>query len=413
MKNPTSITSILSIMSITFFLTLTATAQNNNMIYQMPTEKLQTRWYTAENKDAEKGAAGKADFGRKGSPNVPIKPGETVVLADIKTGGTINRMWFVLWKPYAKALRGLKLEIYWDNAKTPAVQVPFGDFMCQSLGTMTAFENCFFSSPEGRSFNCYIKMPFKKAAKILLVNETDELNYVFYDIACTTGDKHDENMLYFHSSWRRNPKTKMREDFTILPKINGKGKFLGCHLGIIQNPNMNHFWWGEGEIKIYLDGDTNYPTLCGTGTEDYIGAGYGQGKFSHLYQGNQYLSEEGEGGIFFKDRHGFYRFHVPDPIYFYKNIRVEIQTMGGAKYSDMLKSMDNDPNLKFMKTGKGNEFYSREELEKSPQTETTVEREGDDFCATAYWYMDSPTNSLPPLAPLKERIVNLPKKQVK
>ena len=407
-----SIMSILSIVSIMSILTTTAFAQNINTmndskLYQMPIEKLQTKWFTAENKNAGKGAAGQANFGRKGSPNVPLKPGETVVLADIKGSGTIKRMWFVLYKPNEKALRGIKLEIYWDNCDKPAVSVPFGDFLCQSLGTMTAFENIFFSSPEGRSFNCFIPMPFKKAAKIQLVNESDEMNYVFYDIACTTGDKHDDNMLYFHSSWRRDRSTKMREDFTILPKIEGKGKFLGCHLGVIQNPTMNHFWWGEGEIKVYLDGDTNFPTLCGTGTEDYIGAGYGQGKFDHLYQGNHYLSEKGEHPIFFKDRHGYYRFHVPDPIYFYENIRVEIQVMGGGKFSDFLKAMDKDPNIKFIKTGKGDEFYTREELEKSPDTETTVEREGDDVCATAYWYMNSPTNSLPELAPLKERMIDV------
>jgi len=402
-----SIPSIKYILSMLSILTITALAQNNNMIYQMPIEKLQTKWYTAENKTAEKGSAGQANFGRKGSPNVPIKPGETVVLADIKGSGTIKRMWFVLWKPYTKALRGIKLEIFWEGCDSPAVSVPFGDFMCQSHGTMTAFENVFFSSPEGRSFNCFVPMPFKKAAKIQLVNESDELNYVFYDIAATSGDKHDDNMLYFHSSWRRDKSTKMREDFVILPKVEGKGKFLGCHLGIIQNPSMSHFWWGEGEFKVFLDGDTNFPTLCGTGTEDYIGAGYGQGKFDNLYQGNHYLSAKGHDPKFFMDRHGYYRFHVPDPIYFYKDIRVEIQVMGGGKFSDFLKAMDKDPSIKFIKTGKGNEVYTRKELEEKSENEATVERCGDDHFATTYWYMNSPTNNLPKLASYEERIDGL------
>ena len=388
-----------TIISILFFLTLTACTQNNTMIYQMPTEKLQTKWFTAENVNAEKGKGGQTKHGRKGSPLVWLNPGEPVVIADIKGNGTINRMWFTLWKREAKDLRGIKLEIYWDDAKIPAVQVPFGDFMCQSLGTMTAFENVFFSSPEAKSFNCFIQMPFKKAAKILLINESDERNAVYYDIACTTGSKHDDNMLYFHSGWQRNQSTKMREDFNILPKVEGKGKFLGCHLGVIQNPTLDNFWWGEGEVKIFLDGDSKFPSLCGTGTEDYIGTGYGQGKFDHLYQGNQYLSEE-------KNKNGFYRFHVPDPVYFYENISVDIQVMGGGKFSQFLKSMDKDPDLKLMKTGKGGEFYSREELVDNPG-DSTVEREGDDFCATAYWYMDCPTNSLPPLAPYKDRISGL------
>jgi len=385
------LTFLLSILSIT------AVAQNNNLIYQMPAEKIQTKWFTAENFTAEKGAGGQTKNGRKGSPLIYINPGKTAVIADVKGSGTINRMWFTLWKRNAKALRGIKLEIYWDDAKTPAVQVPFGDFMCQSLGTMTSFENVFFSSPEGRSFNCYIKMPFKKSAKILLINESDEINAVYYDVSYTLGEKHYNNMLYFHSGWRRNKKMKKREDFTILPKIEGKGKFLGCHLEAVQNPAMSNFWWGEGEVKIYLDGDTNFPTLCGTGTEDYIGTGYGQGKFDHLYQGNQYLSE-------MKDKNGFYRFHVPDPVYFYKNIKVDIQVMGGGTFAQFLKTMDNNQNIKLMKTGDGKEFYSRDELKKAPDSSNTVEREGDDFCATAYWYMDCLTNVLPPLVPYGERI---------
>jgi len=399
MKKNTSLNVRLFSNIIIFVLAVTAMAQNN-MLYQMPEQKIQTKWFTAENVNAEKSAGGKTKFGRKGSPLIYLMPGKTSVIADVKGSGIINRMWFTLWKRNAKALRGIKLEIYWDNAEKPAVQVPFGDFMCQSLGKMTSFENIFFSSPEGRSFNCYIPMPFKKAAKILLINESDETNAVYYDVDCTIGNKHNDNMLYFHSSWRRNPYMKMRKDFHILPEVNGKGKFLGCHLEAVQNPDLNNFWWGEGEVKIYLDGDTNFPTLCGTGTEDYIGTGYGQGKFVNLYQGNQHLSED-------ENEHGFYRFHVPDPVYFYKNIRVDIQVMGGGTFAQFLKTIDKNPEIKLMKTGKGDEFYSREELEKSPEMSNTVEREGDDFCATAYWYMNSPTNNLPALAPYNERIKGL------
>ena len=375
-------------------------------VYQMPKTEIKTRWYTFENKNAEKGAGGKAKFGRKGAPNTPIKAGESVVLADIQESGTIRRMWMVLWKPYAPALRGLKLEMYWDGAEKPAVQVPFGDFFCQSMGKLSSFENIFFSSPEGRSFNCFIPMPFRNGAKIVLTNESDEDNYVFYEINCTLSDKHDEDMLYFHSYWRRENFTKLREDMTILPKVEGKGRFLGCHIGVRQNPATDNFWWGEGEFKAYIDGDDEYPTLCGTGTEDYIGAGYGQGLFDHLYQGNHYLSESGKGGVFFKDQHGYYRFHVPDPIYFYKDIRVEIQVMGGGSFDKFLECMDKDPNLRFMKTGEGNEYYTREELQANPKGETTVERV-DDHCATAYWYMDKPENQLGPIAPYAERIKDL------
>jgi len=381
-------------------------------VFEMPTERIETRWYTAENKDALKGEGGQANFGRKGSPNIYIKPGETAMLADITGSGTIQRMWFVLFKPYVKGLRGLRLQMFWDGSEEPAVDVPFGDFMGQTHGALTSFENIYFSSPEGRSFNCFVPMPFRTGARIQIINESDEPNYIFYEINTTQGEKHSDNMLYFHSHWRRENPTTMRKDFAILPRIEGKGRFLGCHLGVIQNPAVKHFWWGEGEYKVYMDGDVEFPTLCGTGTEDLIGAGYGQGKFDHLYQGNPYLSVEGDprgnpdGTVFFKDRHGYYRFHVPDPLYFYEDLRVEIQVMGGGRYQDFLRAMDNDPNLKLMKTGAPGIYWTREELEANPDGETTVERT-DDHCATAYWYMDKPTNNLPPLASYEERIKGL------
>lgn len=387
-------------------------------VYQMPHNKIEARWYTSENKDGKKGSGGQANFGRKGSPNVLLHPGKTEILADIEGSGTIRRIWFTIYNRTFVGLRGLRIQMFWDGEEKPAVDVPLGDFFCQSHGEMSAFENIFFSSPEGRSFNCFAPMPFKTGAKIQVINESDEANYLYYEIDTTIGDKHDKHMLYFHSSWRRENPTTVRKDFTILPKIDGKGRFLGCHLGLIQNPATNHMWWGEGEYKVYLDGDTILPTLCGTGTEDLIGTGYGQGKFDHLYQGNHYLSDEGaaegkhaDGVTVFADRHGFYRFHVPDPIYFYEDIRIEIQVMGGAGYGTFLKAMDKDPDLKLMKTGEPGHYWTREELEKlDSQVGSTVER-FDDYFATAYWYMDSPTNSLPPLTTYAMRVEGLKKKK--
>jgi len=369
-------------------------------LYEMPTQPLETRWYTWENPQGLKGQAAQKRFGRKGAPCTGIPAGGQLVLADIKGSGTIRRIWLTLWKRDAAALRGLRLEMYWDGASTPAVQAPFGDFFCHSLGHMTTFENACFASPEGRSFNCFVPMPFRTAARIIIVNESGVDNGAYYDVAATLGDQHDENMLYFHSCWRRENYTKPRQDMTILPLVHGHGRFLGCNLGNRLHPSMTNFWWGEGEVKVYLDGDAEHPTLCGTGTEDYIGSAYGQGLFHNLYTGNQYIAVGNKA-------YGFYRFHIPDPIYFQKDIRVTIQVMGGPSYAAMLEALNKDPTLKFMKAGKGDEYYTREELAKTPQRAEVMERI-DDYCATAYWYMDKPENGLGPIADAGERMKDIP-----
>lgn len=343
-------------------------------LHRMPCEPLETRWFTFENKDGEKGGGGKAKFGRKGSPATSIAAGKSFTVADIKGSGTIRRIWLTTHPRTPEVLRGAKIEMYWDGAKTPAVQAPLGDFFCHSLGQMVQFENACFSSPEGRSYNCFITMPFKKSARIVLVNETNSNLVLYYDVACTLGDKHGDDMLYFHSYWRRVNMTKQREDMTILPRVEGRGRFLGCNLGNRLHPALRKMWWGEGEVKVYLDGDTDYPTLCGTGTEDYVGSAYGQGHFVNSYQGNQYISKE-------KDAYGFYRFHIPDPIYFYQDIKVDIQVMAGPSYGMILDAMDADPTIRIMKAGKGGEYFTREELEANKRRAEVVETMSD-YCAT-------------------------------
>jgi len=376
-------------------------------MFKKPSPKIQSRWFSPENLTGKKGEAGKANFGRKGSPCVVVQPGESIVMADIKGSGTIRRIWSTT-EPFSEpeVLRGFKFEIFWDGAKKPAVQVPMGDFYCHTFGKMTKFENVFFACPEAKSYNCYIPMPFKKSAKIKLTNESKKVMRIFYEINCTLGETHDDDMMYFHSSWRRENFNKVREDFTILPKIKGTGRYLGCNIGMRQNSAMKSFWFGEGEYKVFLDGDKEWPTLNGTGTEDLIGTGWGQAKYDDLYQGCQFVSKEGDGA--FKTFYGFYRFHAPDPIYFHKDIKVTIQALGGANAKHLLQDMKANPKQKYMKAGKGDEFFSQKEVDEMGDAFVIVERE-DDYCATAYWYMDSPTNSLPELAPIKERTADLPK----
>jgi len=380
---------------------------HGDSIFKQPPPKLETRWYSYENKTGEKGAGGMANFGRKGSPSLTLKPGEKVVLCDIQGSGTIRRIWATTDPVDDPAVqRSMKLEIFWEGSDKPAVQVPMGDFFCHTFGKATAFENAFFASPEGKSYNCFIPMPFRKGAKIQLTNEADRNVGLFFEVDATVGDEHGDDIMYFHASWRRENYATPRTDFEILPQQNGIGRFLGCNIGVRQNPAITSCWWGEGEVKVYLDGDREWPTLVGTGTEDFIGTGWGQTRFDHLYQGCQFVSESGDG--WFKDFYGFYRFHVPDPVYFHKDIRVTIQTLGGGMSKAALaKDMRANPDKKYMKAGDGKQFYDVEELEKGEDIFVLIERD-DDYCATAYWYMDRPVNTLPPLVPLAERTADLP-----
>ena len=376
----------------------------------MPETLVQSRLYSYENRDAAKGAGGKARFGRKGSPSVKVPAGQSFVMADIKGSGTIRRIWLVTYKRSAKFLRGMKIEMYWDGAQAPAVQAPLGDFFGHTLGKMVAFKNQFFSSPGARTCVCTVPMPFRKSARVVIINETDEDNEMYYELSTTEGDQHNEDMLYFHSFWSRENPTGLRKDMTILPRIEGRGMFLGCLLGIRLNPccNYGNFWWGEGEVKMYLDGDNEFPTIVGTGTEDYVGDGYGLPVFNETYQGCPLIIEEHDPYRCIAV--SLYRFHSPDPIYFHEDIRVTIQVMGGPTFVGMLEAMDRNPGLRFMKAGDGTEYYTREELgkriAKNPLAADVIER-SDDYCATAYWYMDKSENVLGSVAEISERLTDL------
>lgn len=355
-----------------------------------------TMWYTAENPGGVKGGAGKANHGRKGAPAAHLAPRQTLTLMSEGGSGTVRRIWIVPTMNPAH-LRGIRIEIFWDGAATPAVNAPLGDFFCQNGGRSVAFESGLFASPEGRSLVCFIPMPFRRGALIRLVNETNEPNCIYYEIDATLGDDNTDN-LYFHAYWRRENPTRLRRDFTILPNVKGRGRFIGTSILSRIDEKMNNFWWGEGEVKAYIDDDGEYPSLCGTGTEDYIATGYGQGKFETLWSGN-IIAEQ--------DRlYSYYRFHIPDPVYFYRNIRVTIQNMGGPTYRQMLDAMRRTPGLRFMKAGDGTQWFTEEELEAHPDWATPMERY-DDYSATAYWYMDRPENGLGPIQPLSERTAEL------
>ena len=352
-------------------------------LYTLPAG-IETRWASPENPQGEKGKGAQANGGRKGRAAMPIAAGQQVTLAEVRgSSGTVRRIWATISDRSPAMLRGLKIEMFWDGATKPAVSAPFGDFFGLGLGQMVAFQSGLFASPEGKSFNCYVPMPFRTGMKIAVTNESGKnLELLFYDVDYTLGDKHDANDLYFHAHYRRENPTKIQKDFEILPKILGKGRFLGASFGVQANREL-YFdkWWGEGEVKIYLDGDRDWPTLAGTGTEDYVGTGWGENKYSHLYQGVVFADSA-------KLRYAFYRYHVPDPVYFKSAIRVTIQQIGFTE-----KTNAEDP---LFKTGVPIYNAGAGLVEKEKGSFGLFERQ-DDWSSCAYFYLDKPEDELPAL----------------
>ena len=360
---------------------------------------VQTRWASPENPQAQKGAAAHSAGGRKGSPNLPVPAGAQIVLAEASgTSGVVRRIWATISDRTPPVMRGLRIDIYWDGVTTPAVSAPFADFFGQSLGRCQIFQSAFLSNPENKSFNCCLPMPFRSAFKIVLTNESSvDIAMLFYDVDFTVGDRLDENALYLHAHWRRENPTQLQRDFEFLPRITGRGRFLGVNVGVICNTEVYlNSWWGEGELKVYLDGDDQFPTLAGTGTEDYLGTAWGQGKYSHPYQGCTLCDHE-------KAQYAFYRFHVPDPIYFYQDIRVTMQQIGCCDPKTMKQFSERKTEI--FVNGPGLVPADKEAIIAADQW-SLFERQ-DDWSSCCYFYLDQPSNKLPLLADVDARIEGL------
>lgn len=376
-------------------------------LYTVP-EGVHTRWSSFENMNGVKGEGGKENKGAKGHPSDHIKAGQTVTLLNIEGAGIIHRIWMTINDRSPEMLRSLKIDMYWDGSEKPAVSAPLGDFFGIGLGRKVAFENALFADPEGRSFNCFIPMPFKSGARVTITNESEKnLNSLFFDIDLTTHEHLPEEVLYFHTFWNRENPNTLGEDFEILPEVEGKGRFLGVNMGLITDEAYKDSWWGEGEVKIYLDGDNDYPTLVGTGTEDYVGTAYGQGEYCNRYQGS--LIANTQTGEF-----AFYRYHIPDPVYFHQDIRVTIQQMGGWPKNKVEELIEEGAMLKPVTISAGPDNFvpllekgiDNLEDESLPEGWTNFYRE-DDVSATAYFYLDKPLSDLPALAPVEKRTEGL------
>ncbi len=394
----------LSLLLMLFF-TCPALAQE---LFQWKNDR--PRWATFENPRAAVGAGGQENKSAKGHAFEPIEAGATATLLDIQGTGIIQKMWLTVNDRSPEMLRSLRIDMYWDGAAQPAVSAPLGDFFSISHGRIMPFENALFSSPEGRSFNCFIPMPFRQSARITVTNESPKrLDLFFYDVDFQLVDTLPADALYFHCHWRREPQTVLGKDFDLLPNITGRGRLLGVNMGLITAPEYGKSWWGEGEVKIYLDGDGQLPTIVGTGAEDYVGSGWGLGKFINRTQGCP-VAEDTTGGYW-----SLYRFHLEDALYFQKNIHATIQVLGGYMRDDVRKMIAagvaltpvtvNIPKgcVKLLEPG-APKLSDRD----FPDGWVNFFRT-EDYCATAYFYLDQSTNNLPALPGLELRVAKMKK----
>jgi hypothetical protein len=404
----------LGILSLALFISCHNAGTNQNpdsstSLYKY--QNVETRWSSFENPTADKGKGAMVNNGAKGHPCDQISAGESVVLLNVGGPGIIKRMWFTIYDRSPEMLRSLTIQIYWDGCSKPAVSAPFGDFFCVGPGQDVSFQNDLFASPEGKSFNCFVPMPFNKSAKVVVQNESkNDLLMMFYDIDFIKVKKLDRESLYFHTYWHRDTLTALGKDFEILPRINGRGRFLGTYIMVKANSAYEDHWWGEGEVKMYIDGDNKFPTLAGTGTEDYVGTGWGLEKFATSYSGCLIADRKNRTW-------SFYRFHIPDPVFFKNDIKVTIQQIGGHKREVVMDLLHKGVNLIPITfrdvTAKRFTMYpllaseNKIDISDSRLLGNVNYYRSDDYSATSFFYLDKPENDLPELQALGFRLYRL------
>ncbi len=332
---------------------------------------VQTWSISPENFDGAKGGGGRATTGTgahaardlgvgwKVSPSVDIAAHATHVLAEIGTAGRITHLWLTT---HRSQWRTLALRAYWDGAEEPAIEVPVGDFFANGWGVFSQVSSSMIAANPHGGFNSYWPMPFSSGARLTLENLTGQPVTVYYQVTYETGG--DQSAAgYLHAQFRRSNPLPERTIHPVLAGVTGRGHYVGTYLAwAVNSPG----WWGEGEMKFFLDGDQEFPTIAGTGTEDYFGGAWnfdvpGQGytEFTTPYLGLPQVLRP-DGLYESQQRFGMYRWHVPDPIHFRTDLRVELQALGwkaGGRYNPL----------------------------------------HDDIASTALFYLDRPSSARPPL----------------
>jgi len=291
-----------------------------------------------------KNAARDLGPGWKISPYVRIAPDTTFTLADVQGPGCIQHIW-ITPAPLDRT-RFMILRFHWDDETEPSVEGPLGDFFACGWGRYCQVSSLAVCVNPGSAFNCYWPMPFRKRARVTLENLNDAPITIYYQIDYVLTDVPDD-AAYFHARFRREDPLEEPGLYTILDGVEGRGHYVGTYLAWESHSTG---WWGEGEIKFYLDGDKDYPTICGTGTEDYFCGSYNfdtvgpDGKhryteFSGPYTGLPQVIRP-DGLYDSQQRFGLYRWHIPDPIRFEKDLRVTIQALGWRSGGRYLKLRD-------------------------------------------------------------------------
>lgn len=344
-------------------------------LYRLSNAK--SRSISAENPTGEKGRAAMAEpdgnspareLGRgwKVSPSAKVKAGETYTLAEIEGPGAIKHIWFGGYIG-----REFILRFYWDEQEHPSVECPLPDFFASGWANNEGRETGGPFAPLNslpvvvnpmRGMNCFWEMPFRKKCIITVENIGLRDRTTFYQIDYVLTEV-PEDAAYFHAQFRRSKPVRYMEEHVILDGVNSKGHYVGTAAAV--GLNGANGWWGEGEIKFYLDGDRDYPTICTTGTEDYFGGSYNwevNGKYftySTPFMGMYWVIQP-DGLYISQQRFCMYRWHIPDPIRFENDIRVTMQDLGWRSVGRFLPRQD-------------------------------------DIATVAYWYQILPTAPFPPL----------------
>ena len=298
--------------------------------------------------------------GWKVSPSVRIGAGETFTLADIDGSGAIQQIWLTPTGRWRFAI----LRIYWDDQEHPSVECPLGDFFGMGWEQYAPLNSLAVCVNPRSAFNCYWEMPFRKRCRMTVTNLDDDGMVLYYQINYTL-TRVPEDAAYFHARFHRSNPVPEKTDFTVVDGIEGRGQYVGTYMAWGSNSGG---WWGEGEIKFYMDDDSEWPTICGTGTEDYFCGSYcfdmgkDQGGYREFCTPHAGLHQviRPDGRFASQQRFGMYRWHIADPIRFRSKLRVTMQALGwrsGRRYLPLQ----------------------------------------DDVAAVAYWYQTLPTAPFPAL----------------